>query len=124
MAMTVVITRDVSPRFRGFLGSCMLEIAPGVYTAPGMTVATRTRVRGVLEGWWRDDPRGQVIMTWQDAKAPAGQAFVFIGLPVKELADCDGLWLARSELTAAVKSVIFENRDTLTGRLADDDGVK
>lgn len=34
MPMTVVVTRDVPDRFRGFLVSVMLEIAPGVYTAP------------------------------------------------------------------------------------------
>ncbi|MEO0813153.1 MAG: type I-E CRISPR-associated endoribonuclease Cas2e, partial [Myxococcota bacterium] len=34
--MTVIVTRNVPMRFRGFLASCMLEIAPGVYTSPGM----------------------------------------------------------------------------------------
>ena len=35
MPMCVIVTRDVPARFRGFLASCMLEIAPGVYTQPG-----------------------------------------------------------------------------------------
>ena len=30
MPMTVVITRDVEDRYRGFLSSVMLELAPGV----------------------------------------------------------------------------------------------
>ncbi|HPP12752.1 MAG TPA: type I-E CRISPR-associated endoribonuclease Cas2e, partial [bacterium] len=50
--MTVVVTRDVADRFRGFLASCMLEIAPGVYTAPGMNPAARDQVWRVLEGWF------------------------------------------------------------------------
>ncbi|MEL6317336.1 MAG: type I-E CRISPR-associated endoribonuclease Cas2e, partial [Pseudomonadota bacterium] len=33
MPMTVIVTRDVAPRIRGFLASLALEIAPGVYTA-------------------------------------------------------------------------------------------
>ena len=30
MPLTMVITRDVEDRYRGFLGSAMLELAPGV----------------------------------------------------------------------------------------------
>ena len=32
--MTVVVTVNVEGRYRGFLASVMLEIAPGVYTSP------------------------------------------------------------------------------------------
>jgi CRISPR-associated endoribonuclease Cas2 subtype I-E len=46
--MTVIVTRDVVARFRGFLASCMLEIGLGVYTAPRMNAAVRTRVWSVL----------------------------------------------------------------------------
>jgi len=49
MAMTVIVTRDVAPRFAGFLTSCMLEIAPGVFTGPRMTNSVRERVWAVLE---------------------------------------------------------------------------
>ena len=37
MPMTVIVTRDVEPRYRGFLASAMLEIAPGVYVAPDLS---------------------------------------------------------------------------------------
>jgi CRISPR-associated protein Cas2 len=37
VSLTVVITRDVEMRYRGFLGSTMLEIAPGVYISPRMS---------------------------------------------------------------------------------------
>ena len=46
MPMCVIVTRDVPSRFRGFLGSCMLEIAPGVYTQPDMSAAVRERAWG------------------------------------------------------------------------------
>ena len=50
--MTVVVTRDVAPRFRGFLASCMLEIGPGVYTAPRMNAGVRERVWAVMQEWY------------------------------------------------------------------------
>ena len=50
--MTVVVTRNVVDRFRGFLASCMLEVAPGVYTAPRMNAAVRNRVWLVMEEWF------------------------------------------------------------------------
>ena len=45
MPMTVVVTRDVEPRYRGFLASAMLEIAPGVYVSAG---SFRRRARACL----------------------------------------------------------------------------
>ena len=51
MPMTVVVTNNVPNRFRGFLASCMCEIAPGGYTAPRLTKAVRERVWAVLESW-------------------------------------------------------------------------
>lgn len=47
--MTLAVTRDVAARFRGFLASCMLEIAPGVYTSPKMNRAVRERVWSVVQ---------------------------------------------------------------------------
>ena len=111
MPMTVVVTRDVPPRFRGFLGSCMLEIAPGVYTAPGLSVAIRVRIQAVLEEWWNAERQGSIVITWQEPKAAAGQAFSILGEPVKELADFDGLWIARSDLTSAALAKLLENRE-------------
>ena len=46
--MTVVVTVNVEPRYRGFLASAMLEIAPGVYTGPNMTGGIRDRIWEVL----------------------------------------------------------------------------
>ena len=48
MPMCVIVTRDVPARFRGFLASCMLEIAPGVYTQPDMSASVRERAWTVL----------------------------------------------------------------------------
>ena len=52
MTMTVVVTRNVAPRFRGFLTSVMLEIAPGVYTGPRMSKGVRERIWNVMTQWY------------------------------------------------------------------------
>jgi len=93
--MTVAVTRDVPERFRGFLASCMLEIAPGVYTAPDMTRGVRERVWTVLETWYSAAPAGCIVMTWPSAEAPGGQAVNLLGDPPKELFDANGILLVR-----------------------------
>lgn len=69
--MTVVVTRDVTARFRGLLASCMLEIAPGVYTAPKMNRAVRVRVWAVLEEWFAELGGGGIVMTWLEPLSAA-----------------------------------------------------
>lgn len=99
MPMTLVITRDVPDRFRGFLASCMLEVAPGVYTAPRMSRAVRERVWSVLGGWHATLKQGSVTMTWPDAKHPGGQAIMTLGVPAKGLVEKDGMFLAHRPLS-------------------------
>ena len=47
--MTVIVTVNVESRYRGFLASAMLEIAPGVYTSPNMTSGIRDRIWEVAD---------------------------------------------------------------------------
>ncbi len=91
--MTIVVTRNVAPRFRGFLASCMLEIAPGVYTSPSMTRAVRDRVWTILNDWFDlfNDADASIVMTWPDKTKPGRQDFDFLGVPPKQLADLDGV---------------------------------
>ena len=51
MALTVLITRDVEDRYRGFLASTMLELAPGVYASPNLSARAREKIWGVLADW-------------------------------------------------------------------------
>ena len=44
----------------------MLEIAPGVYTAPRMTTCVRERLWTVLAEWLRQLGGGSIVMTWRD----------------------------------------------------------
>jgi CRISPR-associated protein Cas2 len=50
--MTIVVTRDVLDRYRGFLASAMPEVAPGVYVSPELSRGVRERVWGVVAEWW------------------------------------------------------------------------
>jgi len=94
--MTVVVTRNVPDRFRGFLASCMVEIAPGVYTNPGLSEAVRNRLWSVCCDWAGILPSdGGVLMTWNAAGMPGGQGVVTLGWPRKELYEVDGIWLVR-----------------------------
>ncbi|MFZ1107579.1 MAG: type I-E CRISPR-associated endoribonuclease Cas2e [Rhodomicrobium sp.] len=101
MTMTVVVTRNVAPRFRGFLASVMLEIAPGVYTAPRMTKAVRERMLAVLGEWFdagatvgqHAEDVASIVMTWLDKDAPGGQRIETLGLPPKKIVDADGVLL-------------------------------
>lgn len=96
--MTVIVTRDVEDRYRGFLSSVMLEIAPGVYTGPRLTRAVRERVWRVLADWHGELRRGAILMTWRDPTAAGGQSVLLLGEPRRELVDLDGVLLVRREI--------------------------
>lgn len=99
MSMTVVVTRNVPDRYRGFLASCMLEVAPGVYTSPDMTDGVRERVWTVCCEWAAVLPDdGGVVMTWREPSQPSGQALRVLGWPQKEIVELDGVWLDKASL--------------------------
>ncbi|WP_425608263.1 type I-E CRISPR-associated endoribonuclease Cas2e [Thermomonas flagellata] len=94
MSMTVVVTRNVSPRIRGFLASVMLELAPGVYSAPRLSPAVRNRVWQVLEQWFPNERDAALILLWQERGIPGGQAIRVLGTPPIHFQEADGLLLA------------------------------
>jgi CRISPR/Cas system-associated endonuclease Cas1 len=61
MSMTVIATRNVEPKVRGFLASVMLEVGPGVYCAPRISPAVRDRIWSVMnyERLFHDQSRVQ-----------------------------------------------------------------
>lgn len=95
MSMTVVVTRNVSPRVRGFLASVMLELAAGVYSAPRISPAVRTRIWNVLQDWFPNERGASIIMIWQEREMPGGQAVRTLGSPSTDFVDVDGLVLTR-----------------------------
>ena len=95
MSMTVVVTRDVAPRIRGFLASTMLELAPGIYSAARLSPAVRNRIWKVLHGWFNPASDGAIVMLWQDPQLPGGQSVKTLGLPPIDLVELDGIMLSR-----------------------------
>lgn len=95
MSMTVVVTRNVSARVRGFLSSTMLELAAGVYSAPRISPAVRQRIWDVLADWFPQEREASIVMLWQEREVPGGQAVRTLGTPVIDFVDVDGLFLAR-----------------------------
>lgn len=95
MPLCIIVTRDVEMRYRGFIGSVMLEIAPGVYVGPRLSKAVRDRVWDVLSGWHTTLGSGSVVMTWRETTAPGGVRVVTLGEPSKELVEHEGSLLVR-----------------------------
>ena len=89
--MTVVVTVNVEARYRGFLASVMLEIAPGVYTSPQMNVGIRERIWDVLTRWHYELGQGAIVMTWRDPAAVGEQRIRTLGEAPKDIVDADGV---------------------------------
>ena len=95
MSMTIAVTRNVSARIRGFLASSMLELAPGVYSAPHLSPAVRDRIWAVLEDWFLAEKEASIVLVWADVNMPGGQNVKTLGLPPVELVELDGLIVTR-----------------------------
>ena len=93
--MTVIVTVNVESRYRGFLASAMLEIAPGVYASPKMTTWIRERICGVLTEWYYDLKQGAIVMTWRDTTAVGEQRILTLGESPKTIVDSDGVYLVK-----------------------------
>lgn len=95
MPVTLVVTRNVEDRYRGFLASMMLEISPGTYLAPIMSKGVRERTWAVLEEWHAALGTGSLLMAWPDGKASSGIGLLTLGEIPREIVDVDGLRLVR-----------------------------
>lgn len=91
MSMTLVVTRNVSDRVRGFLASSLLELAPGVYSAPHISPAVRERIWAVLADWFLQEKDASVVMVWADNTTPSGQSVRTLGVPPIAVVSVDGL---------------------------------
>ena len=95
MPMTVVVTRDVPDRYRGFLASIMPEAAPGVFVSPELSKGVRERVWSVVADWWTAMPGGALILMWKDEGCAGRLGIRTLGLPPRELSDLDGALLVK-----------------------------
>lgn len=96
MALVTIVTRDVADRFRGFLGSMILEVAPCTYVSPRMSKGVRERAWKVMTEWHNAEPRGSIVMIWRDREAIGGVGLAYLGAPAKTLIEMDGMWIARA----------------------------
>ena len=95
MPMAMIVTRNVEARYRGFLASVMLEVAPGVYIAPDLSAAVRTRVWDVLSDWWSFLQTGSIVMVCRDARAVGNLRIETLGEAPKEIVDAEGVLLVK-----------------------------
>ncbi len=93
MPLCIVVTRDVEMRYRGFLGSVMLEASPGLYVGPRLSKGVRERVWSVLEDWHATLQSGSVVMIWRDTTAPGGLRINSLGDPPKDIVEHEGALL-------------------------------
>jgi len=96
MALVTIVTRDVADRFRGFLGSVMLEVAPCTYVSPRMSKGVRERIWRVMTEWHAAEPRGSIVMIWREREETGGVGLAHLGTPAKTLVEMDGMWIARA----------------------------
>ena len=101
MSLCLVVTRDVEPRYRGFLGSIMLELAPGVYAGPRMSKAVRERTWDVIRDWHATLGNGSIVMTWGEKTSPGGLHVLTLGEPPKDIVEHEGSLLVRRPLRAS-----------------------
>ncbi len=95
MALVLIVTRDVSDRFHGFLASVMLEVAPNVFVAPRMNRGVRERTWSVVVDWHGQEPRGSLVMVWRDLNQVGGIGLAHLGTPSRRLVEMDGMRLTR-----------------------------
>jgi len=106
--MCVVVTRDVEARYRGFLGSAMLELGPGVYAHPRMSAGVRDRLWAVLQDWHGQLARGSLVMCFADTGAAGAMGLRTLGEPPKAVVDHEGVLLVRRALSATGKTADSE----------------
>lgn len=93
MSLTVLITRDVEDRYRGYLASAMLEASAGVYVSDRLSPRARDTVWSTVERWHAQLGRGSLQMIYADAKSEGGIAVRSLGTPSRQPVRLDGLML-------------------------------
>jgi len=87
--MIVICLTDTADRFHGFLRSVMLNVHPGVYVSMDLDAGSRDRVWGILDDWWRAEPRGSVIMVFRDKTKPMEIDFRILGGTKRDVIEYD-----------------------------------
>ena len=100
MPFTVIVTRDVEDRYRGYLGSIMLELAPGVYAQARLSAGVRGRLLSVLTDWHGQLRRGSIVVCWAEPAGSGGMGLRTFGEPPKTIVNHDAMLLIRRILSS------------------------
>ena len=114
MPLCIIVTRDVEDRYRGFLGSAMLELAPGVYAHPRMSAGVRERLWRVLADWHGNLGRGSIVMTWAETRSAGALGLRTLGEPPKEIVDHEGVLLVRRALPSTAAEAVQDSGSLTT----------
>ena len=112
--MCAVVTRDVEDRYRGFLGSAMLELAPGMYVHPRMSAGVRDRLWTVLSRWHGELTHGSIVMTWAEMASAGALGLRTLGEPAKAIIVHEGVLLVRRPLRGALTGRESQDSSSLT----------
>jgi CRISPR-associated protein Cas2 len=93
MSLTVVVTRDVEDRYRGYLASAMLEASPGVYVSNRLNSRTREMLWDTVTRWYSQLGRGSIQMLYAESKVESGIAVLSLGTPPRQTLRVDGMLL-------------------------------
>jgi CRISPR-associated protein Cas2 len=88
--MIVIVASGVMDRVHGFLRSVMLNPHPGVYLSSQLDAGARKRVWEIVSGWHKEDPRGTMLLMYQDKKMPMEIRMESVGSPKREIQEDDG----------------------------------
>lgn len=89
--MVIVCVSDPLERVHGFLRSCMLNPHPGVYLSVKLDGGSRDRIWKILVDWWNAEPRGTILMLYNDKKQPMGIAMRSLGAPRRTIESLEGI---------------------------------
>jgi len=64
--------------------------------APQLTLSKADDASNVLGGWWDGMPGGSILLVWRHDDSPGRLGMQSLGLPVRTLADLDGVLLVNN----------------------------
>ena len=97
MNLTIIITRDVQERYRGYLRSAMLEIDAGVFVSAQLNRDVRDRLWKVLKDWFQVLQRGSIVMIWRDKEVSSNIGLRTLGTSRRDIINIHDFLLTRRE---------------------------
>ena len=97
MTVLLAVISNVEDRYRGFLSSHGLEVAPSVFFMPVISSGVRDRVIDVVRSWHEELGNGSILFAYPKSGGPGAMCFVWLGRERRDLVEHEGLLLLRRE---------------------------